>query len=158
MHDRAWIGGVHNSIRQTLAEIDVLVRKVKDEHGLNIVFGTQGQMGILRTGFVSVAIAWKQPILNYVGDHYRDECYLRVAEYSGMLPLPGEGMWYPEQPRVLREWKFKVDVAHDRSLVWRLAGKNEQMIPASQLADRIVQIFLDFMSRANQGKVDPPHL
>lgn len=113
-------------------------------------------MGVLRTGFVSVGIGWKQPIFNYVGDYGEDECYLRVAEFSGLLALPGEQRWYLEAPKVQKEWKFKVDVARDRSLVWRLGTKEE--IPASQLADRIVQIFLDLVSRANRGKVEPPSL
>ncbi len=157
MRDGAWIGGVHDSIRETLAEVGVLAKKLRDEHGLDVAFGARDRMGVLRTGFVSVGIGWKQPIFNYVGDYDRDECYLRVAEFSGLLALPGESMWYPEGVKVQTEWKFKVDVAHDRSLVWRLAGKNEQ-IPASQLADRLVQIFLDLVSRANRGKVEPPRL
>jgi hypothetical protein len=157
MRDRGWIEWVHNSIRETLAVIGFLAKKLKEEHGLDVAFGTQDRTGVLRTGFVSVGIGWKQPIFNYVGDHDRDECYLRVAEFSGLLALPGEQRWYLEAPKVQREWKFKVDVARDRSLVWRLAGKNEQ-IPASQLADRIVQIFLELVSRANRGKVEPPHL
>jgi hypothetical protein len=156
MRDGVWIGRLHDSIRETLAEIGVLARKLKEEHGLDVAFGTRDRMGILRAGFVSIGIGWKQPIFNCVGDYDRDECHLRVAEFSGLLVMPGENMWYPEQPRLQREWKFKVDVAHDRSLVWRLPGKNEQ-IPASQLADRIVRIFLDLVSRANRGEVEPPH-
>jgi hypothetical protein len=158
MRDGAWIGGVHDSIRRTLAETGVLAKRLRDDHGLDVAYGTQDRVGILRTGFVSVGIGWKQPIFNYVGDYDRDECYLRVAEFSGLLALPGENMWYPEQPRLQKEWKFKVDVARDRGLVWRLAGKDGQIIPASELADRIVQIFLDLVSRANRGKVEPPHL
>ncbi len=158
MRDRAWIEGeVHNSIRATLAEVGALAKRLSEEQGLDVTFGTQDRVGVLRTGFVSVGIGWKQPIFNYVGDYNRDECYLRVTEFSGLLALPGENRLYVEMPKVQRERKFKVDVAHDRSLVWRLAGKNEQ-IPAAQLADRIVQIFLDLVSRANRGKVEPPHL
>jgi hypothetical protein len=148
MRDRVWIGGLHDSIRETLAEIGLLAKKLKEEHGLDVTFGARDRMGILRAGFVSMGIGWKQPIANYVGDYDdQNECHLRVAEFSGLLVLPGENMWYPEEPKLQREWKFKVDVARDRSLVWRLAGKNEE-IPASQLADRIVQIFLDLVSRA----------
>jgi TIR domain len=156
MRDRGWIEWVHNSIRETLAVVGALAKELREEHGLDVVFGTQDRMGVLRTGFVSVGIGWKQPIFNYVGDHGGDECYLRVAEFSGLLALPGEQRWYLEAPKVQKEWKFKVDVARDRSLVWRLGTKEE--IPASQLADRIVQIFLDLVSRANRGKVEPPHL
>jgi len=158
MHDRAWIEGeVHNSIRAMLAEVGALAKRLKEEQGLDVTFGARDRTGVLRTGFVSVGIGWTQPIFNYVGDHDRDECHLRVAEFSGLLALPGENRFYVENPKVQKEWKFKVDVAHDRSLVWRLAGK-EELVPASQLADRIVQIFLELVSRANRGKVEPPHL
>jgi len=157
MRDRVWIDQMHHSIRATLAEIGVLAKKLREETELDVTFGTQDRMGVLRTGFVSVGIGWTQPIFNYVGDYGKDECHLRVAEFSGLLALPGGKRWYLEAPKLQREWKFKVDVARDRGLVWRLAGKNEH-IPASQLADRIVQIFLDLVSRANQGKVEPPHL
>jgi hypothetical protein len=150
MRDGTWIGGVHNSIRETLAEVGALAKRLKEEQGLDVEFGTRDRMGVLRTGFVSVGIGWTQPIFNYVGDHGRDECHLRAAEFSGLLVLPGENRWYIENPRVLKEWKFKVDMAHDRSLAWRLAGKTD-IIPASQLADRIVNIFLDLVSRARGG-------
>ena len=156
MRDRGWIEELHNSIRATLAEVGALAKKLREEQGLDLTFGTRDRMGVLRTGFVSVGIGWKRPIFNYVGDYDRDECHLRVAEFSGLLALPGENRLYVEQPKMQKEWKFKVDVAHDRGLVWRL-GKKEQ-IPASQLADRIVQIFLDLVSKANRGEVEAPHL
>ena len=111
----------------------------------------------MRSGFVSVGIVWRQPILNFVGDHGSDECYLRVAEFSGLLALPGEICFYIESPKLLREHRFKVDVAEDGSVVWRSKGKSDRLERA-QLADSIVQLFLELLSRANQGKVAPPHL
>ena len=80
-----------------------------------------------------------------------------TSEFSGLLALPGESRYYIERPKLFRENRFKVDVTHDRTLVWRSAEKNE-LVPPSRLADRIVQIFLDLLSRANQGKVEPPHM
>jgi len=157
MRDGAWILSVHNSIKGMLGQIGELAKKLKAEHEIDVAFGCQDRMGVLRTGFVSVGIGWKQPIFNYLGDYEGDECYLRVAEFSGLLALPGENRWYLEAPKVQKEWKFKADLARDRTLVWRLKGKNEE-IPAARLADRIVQIFLDLVSRANRGKVEPPRI
>jgi hypothetical protein len=120
---------VHDSIRRTLAEIGVSAKRLRADHGLDVAYGTQDRVGILRTGFVSVGIGWKQPIFSYVGDYDRNECYLPVAEFSGLLALPGENIWYPELPRLQKEWKFKVDVARDRGLVWRVAGTELKELP-----------------------------
>jgi len=153
----AFIHGVHQSIRDALAQVGDLVTKLNAEHGMQVEFGSQDRTGVLRSGFVSIGIFWTQPIFNMVGDYEKDECHLRVAEFSGLLTLPGESRFYIENPRLLKEHRFKVDVAHDRTLVWR-AAKTTEKIPPLQLADRIVQIFLDLVSRANQGKVEPPHI
>ena len=67
MHDRAWIEGVvRNSIRAMLAEVDALAKRLKEEQGLDVMFGARDRTGVLRTGFVSVGIGWTQPIFNYV--------------------------------------------------------------------------------------------
>jgi hypothetical protein len=147
---------VHQSIRTTLVQIGDLVHKLNAEHGMRVEFGSQETWGIVRSGFVSVHIGWLQPISNMVGDYGKDECHLRVSEFSGLLALPSERRWYLEAPKLLKEHRFKVDVAFDRTLVWRVAASKEA-VPPLQLADRIVQIFLDLVSRANQGKVEPPH-
>ena len=157
LRDGAFIHGVHQSIRATLAEVGALVDELNAKHGMQIEFGSQDRTGVIRSGFISVGIGWTQPIFNMVGDYGKDECHLRVAEFSGLLALPGEKRWYLEEPKRLKEHRFKVDVAHDRTLAWR-ADKTTEMIAPLQLTDRIVQIFLDLVSRANQGKVEPPHL
>jgi hypothetical protein len=157
LRDGAFIHGVHEAIRATLAQVGELANKLRTEHGMDVSFGSQDRMGVLRSGFVSVGIGWKQPIFNLVGDYEKDECFLRVAEFSGLLALPGEQRWYVEAPKLLKETRFKADVTFDRTLEWRVDGKHET-VPASQLADRIVRMFLDLVSRANQGKVEPPHI
>jgi hypothetical protein len=106
---------------------------------------------------VSMGIGWQQPIINYVGDDRQHECHLWAAEFSGLLALPGENRWYVEQPKKLTNHKFKVEVAQDRSLVWRVGG-NKEYVPSSELADYIVRLFLSLISRANQGKIDPPRI
>ena len=155
--DGVFIQGVHQVVRATLAQVGDLVNKLNTEHGMQVEFGAHDRMGVLRSGFVSVRIGWTQPISNMVGGSGKDECHLRVSEFSGLLALPGEHVFYFEDPRLLKETKFKVDVAHDRTLLWRPVGKAVPVAPA-QLADRIVQIFLDLVSRANKGEVEPPHI
>ena len=135
-----------------------LASEINASQGLDIVVGPGNYgMTIIRSGYVSMAIGWQQPIVNYVGDSGPYECHLWAAEYSGTLPLQGENRWYVEQPKKLRQHKFKVDVARDRGLMWRASGKNEYVQP-SELADCIMRLFLDLLDRANQGKVDRPHL
>jgi hypothetical protein len=104
-----------------------------------------------------MALGWQQPIMNYVGDSPPHECHLWAAEFSGTLPLYGENLWYVEQPKKLKQHKFKVDVGRDRGLAWRVDRKTDYVQP-SQLADHIMQLFLDLVARANQGKVERPRL
>jgi hypothetical protein len=74
---------------------------------------------------------------------------LSVAEFSGALPLPGEFVMH--DPRVLKERRIKVGVTENRELVW--LGEKEQIEP-ERLADRILMILMDLISRANQGRVE----
>jgi hypothetical protein len=158
MRDTGWIGELQRSIRETMDELGRLASKINASQSLNIVVGP-GHFGItiVRSGYVSMAIGWQQPIANYVGDSDPHECHLWAAEHSGMLPLRGEKLWYVEQPKKLRQHKFKVDVAGDRGLMWRVSGKDEYVQP-SELADYIMRLFLDLLDRANQGKVERPRL
>jgi hypothetical protein len=158
MRDATWIGELQKSIRETTEQIGRLASEINTSHKFNIVFGA-GHHGltILRSGYVSMAIGWQQPIMNYVGDSDPHECHLWAAEYSGVLALQGENRFYIEQPKRLRQHEFKVDVAQDRGLMWRVSGKNEDIQP-SELADYIMRLFLDLVGRANQGNVEMPHL
>jgi hypothetical protein len=158
MRDYRWIGGIKQPIAQTVADLTKLVADVNANHKFNIAIGP-GQMGItiIRSGYVSLAIGYQQPIANYVGDSGATECHLWIAEYSGLLGMIGEGTWYVDHPKRLKLHKFKVDVGRDRGLLWRVDRKKEY-IQASGLADYILRIFLDLISRANQGKVEKPHI
>lgn len=156
MRDRAWIEGtVHRSLRETFKKVEELVAQVNKDHGFTIVCGANDYRScIMRSGFVSLGCGWRQPIFNSVGsDHQYGDCYLRVAEFSGALPLPGEMAMH--EPRVVKEHRIKVGVTENRELVW-LDGK-EQIEP-ERLADHIVMILMDLISRANQGKVERPPL
>jgi hypothetical protein len=157
LSSRPWIEDtVHRALRETMAEI---VRLAKEANGLgtDIAGASNNMTCVLRSGFVSMGIAWKQPIFNRVTDYGKDKCYLRVAEFSGAVTLPHERLMVLHEPRLLKEHRFKVEVEHDDSLAWIEEGKREH-IPASRLADYIMRQFLDLISRANQGKVEPPDL
>jgi hypothetical protein len=157
MSSRSWIEDtVHSALRETMKEI---VRLANEANNLGFeIKGSSDKLAcVLRSGFVSIGIGWKQPIFNRVSDYGNDKCYLRVAEFSGSLALPHERLMMLHEPRLLKEHQFKVDVARDGNLVWVEKGKREH-IAASKLADRIVQIFLGLISRANRGEIDPPAL
>jgi hypothetical protein len=158
MRDRRWIEeNVHRSLRATMQEIIRLVDEANTAHGFQIQRGANDMSCVLRSGFVSMGIGWHQPIFNLVCDRGSDECHLRVVEFSGTLILPGERAWVMQKPRMLKEHRFKVEVALTRELVWVERGKREHIMPGL-LADRIVKLFLSLISRANQGKVERPPL
>ena len=113
---------------------------------------------IIRSGYVSMAVGWQQPIANYVGDSDPHEChFVGCGIFSGTLPIHGESLWYVNQPKKLMQHIFKVDVARDRGPMWRVGGKSECVLPF-ELADYIMRLFLDLVDRANQGKVEKPYL
>ncbi len=158
MRDGQWIGGVVKpAIRAMMEEVCRLAEKANKEHGFEIIYGQNGQSCVLRSGFVSLGIGWMQPIFNLVCDYGSDECFLRVAEFSGGILRPGERGIFFEKPKLIKETRFKVEVSRSRELVW-VEGKKKEHINADQLADRIVQIFFDLVSRANQGKISRPGL
>jgi hypothetical protein len=158
MRARPWIEGtVHHSLRETFKKVEELVAKANKDHGFTIVCRANDYRScIMRSGFVSLGCGWLQPIFNSVGsDHQYGDCYLRLAEFSGELLLPGENALVMHEPRVVKEHRIKVGVTENRELVW-LDGK-EQIEP-ERLADHIVMILMDLISRANQGKVERPPL
>lgn len=152
MRDTSWItGAVHPAIRQTMQDVAGLIAQLNSESQFAIEVGVFDRQGTMRSNNVSLGMGWKQPIANLLADYDGNECYLRVAEFHGNLALPGERVWWVEQPRKLKEHKFKVDVSAARGLVWKEVGKNEVIEP-DKLADRLVHIFLNLLSRANSGK------
>jgi len=148
---------VYRSLRETMQELCRLAQDANAQHGLQIVCGAKDRSCVMRSGFVSFGVGWQQPIFNNVGRDPYGDCYLRAAEFSGAILLPDERAWVIETPRVLREHRFGVEVAHDRSLVWVENGMKEHIHPAN-LADRLMRLFLDLISRANKGKVERPGL
>jgi len=157
MRDWRWIEGtVYRSLRETFKNVEELVAQANNEHGFIIECGANDYRScIMRSGFVSVGCFWLQSSSNYVGsDQQYGDCYLRIAEFSGALLLPGEAGFVMDKPRVLKEQRIKVGVTENRELVWQ--GK-EQIEP-ERLADHIVMILMDLISRVNQGRVKRPSL
>ncbi len=158
MRDRRWIEGVvHANIEHSLQDVIALMGEANADHGFNIVGKAQGKVCVMRSGFVSLGIGWHQPIFNRVEDDQAGECFLRASEFSGTLSLPGENAWVMHKPTELKRHKFKVDVSETRELIWKESGKKTR-IAAPMLADHIMRIFLDLLSRANRGKVQPPSI
>ncbi len=141
MRDRRWIEGtVHTNIKQSLQDIIDLMKKANADHGFNIVGKADGTVCVMRSGFVSLGVGWRQPIFNRVEDDQAGECFLRASEFSGTLILPGEKVWVMHRPTELKRHKFKVDVSQTRELIWKKSGK-KAVIAAPMLADHIMRIF-----------------
>jgi hypothetical protein len=157
MRDQAWISGVvHKALAASFQEVLALVEKANKEHALSIVAGARDyQSVVMRSGFISLGVGWVQPIFSYVGSDPYGDCYLRISEVSGIVFLPGETGLTMHRPRVLRDHKIKVGVDESLGLVW-LNGR-EQIEP-ERLANHIVMILMDLISRANQGQIERPHL
>jgi hypothetical protein len=158
MRDRQWIeSAIHNSLLATFAHVGDMVAQVNKEHGFQIVMGsTRYQTCVIRAGYVSLVIGWQQPIFNSVLSDKHGACYLRVAEFSGAVLIPGRQEMIWQQPRLLKEHRFVPDVSETRELVW-IDEKNVQ-VPPGELADRIMMILLDLVGRMNAGKVLRPSL
>lgn len=150
--DRRWIEStVHTSIRKTFESLIALADKAKVELGLAIVAGSDDyKVCVLRSERVSVSVGWRQAFFNTIAD----ECSLCVREFSGGLLLPGEQGYFIHKPKLLKEHHFKVDLSDTFDLVWTTGI--ESRITENQLPDRIMIIFLDLISRSNNGKIRPP--
>ena len=119
MRDRAWIEKtVHSALRQTMQQLYGLAEAAKCEHNLNVECAVHDMTCVLRSGFVSMGMSWKQPIYNFVGRDAHSDCFVWVKEFSGFVKLPQERGFYIHEPRLLTERRFRVDLALDRTLVW----------------------------------------
>lgn len=150
--DAGWIESqVHRSVEDTIAEVMQLVERLNKSEGFDIRSGAREKECVLRYRYVSFSIYWRQTFFNHIDD---DDTDLRLAEFSGAVLLPGEQGIIWRNAKRLREHYFKPEVSETRELVW-VESTKERFAP-SQLADRIMRIFLDLVSRANEGKVQRP--
>jgi hypothetical protein len=169
MSSRQWIEDtVHRNLRETMDEI-VQLAKEANAPGFQITGAADGTACVLRSGFVSIGVGWKQPIFNRVSDSGKDECYLRVAEFSGAVTLPKERLMVWEQPRLIKEHRFKVDVARspprvddcsgssirpEAILGQRAAAPPEEAEDVHQLSEPAVHSLL-LLNQRSDGGVSP---
>lgn len=153
--DRAWIERtVHRSLHEAFQKVKKLVAQLNKDTGFQIICGATGyQSCVMRSEFVSLGCGWQQPIFSNVGADPYGDWYLRIAEVSGDLPIPGERAWVIYKPQVLKERRIKIGVNENRELVW-LDG--QEQIEPERLANYIVTVLMDLISSANQGKVEKP--
>jgi hypothetical protein len=102
-------------------------------------------------------INWLQPISNSLFDELGQDCGLKVAECSGIIPIPNERIDVFSDPRVIRVTTFKPDISLTRQFVLKEVGRPGVISP-SELPDRLVSMFLEFMAKAARGEVEPPSI
>jgi hypothetical protein len=159
MRDMRWIeDNVHRAIRDALAAVVELTKKVNAQSGHQIKAGTNGSMVCaVRSDWISMRINWQQSISNSLFDEHGQDCGLKVAECSGMIPLPNEQISVFVRPSVTRVTTFKPDISLTGEFVLKEVGRSEVISPR-ELPDQLVSIFLEFMARAARGEVEPPSL
>jgi hypothetical protein len=151
MESQQWIQDtVHPMVRDTLTEI-AKIAKEADGDGLRITVASDNWSCVFRFAHISMLVSWRQAYANRLSDE-RGQCHLSVEEYSGPVVLPIERRYAYSEPRLLKEHRFRVDVSRDCSPIWIERGKTEQILPP-HLADRIMRLFFDLVSRANRGEV-----
>lgn len=150
--NRAWIEGtVHASVGVI---VDNAVQLVKEHGGgiqPQILAGAKATYCVMSDERVSVAAGWKQGIFN----NAREEAYFFIKEFRGAAVVPGVGLQYMFEPKLLKEQQFLVEINATRELVWVQEGKTE-MLSGEDLANRIAMIFFDLIGKANRGEVATP--
>jgi hypothetical protein len=158
MRDQRWIMTVvRPSIETALARTVELSGEVNARFGCNIKAGSRGVLCVLRSGWVTLSVNWKQSITNSLFDEHGQKCGLTLAEFSGGIALPGEDVWFPEQPTLIDERQYKPDVSRGREFVLKEPGKKSYITP-QELPDQIIRKLLDLIERAASGGIEPPHI
>ena len=155
--DQSWIQKIVGpAIAETLEHVVHLADQIREEDGLDIRAVAHQRECVIRAerSFACVSVNWYQRFINTLIDEHARTGW-RIFEVAGGLPFPGTREMSFSEPKKLAEHYFKADVAIDRSLVWVEDGKQEHFTSA-RLAERIVNIYIDLLSRCNQGTVKPP--
>jgi hypothetical protein len=155
LRDRTWIEGVvHASVADIVQNVVQLVKENCREIQPPIQAGARVEPGgsalfcVISDGRVSVAAGWKQGIFN----NARDQAGFFVREFLGAVAVPGSGLQYIFEPKLLKECQFHVEINTARELVWAQKPKSE-MLSNDELANRVTMIFLDLIGKANRGEV-----
>jgi hypothetical protein len=96
---------------------------------------------------VSISVAWYQPYANSL-----DTAALMVREFDGNIILP-PGYVHLDHPKVLKERKYGLDVAHSREYEWHMKHAQQSPIFTKDFAARVVIEFLDLLERDRSGKI-----
>lgn len=150
--DRGWIEQmVHASVRHAVSAAVDLVREGGKDMQPAIRAGAQDRHCVMTDERVSVAAFWKQDIFNTVAQ----DAALIVREFSGPVAVPGSGLQYTHHPKVLKEYKFTIELTAALQLAWKRSGSRE-LLSTDDLAHKIAIIFFDLIAKANRGKVEMP--
>jgi hypothetical protein len=130
-----------------------LVKETAAETGMALDAGRGRDHVVTTDRRVSVVAGWTQGIFGNV----EDGAYFWVRDFLTRLPSLACRVSFPFAPKLFREHKFTADVSQARDLVWKRSGSKQQIV-ADGLADQVVVILLELISRANRGKVEMQYL
>jgi hypothetical protein len=154
LRDHRWIQSVHASIQNELTALQLSVDEVNLKHSLGIQIAIRDRTCVMRYKYVSLLVIWQQPIFNRIDDEH-GECNLLLREYTGLTFLQGEGYMPVATPSLLREHKLRPDVTQARELMW-IDRSSAKGIGIDGIANHIMMIFLDFISRVDRDEVPKP--
>jgi len=153
--DSRWIAdNIHRQVEWLMNRIAELTEQIRVELGMTFVARPMKQRCVVRDERVSVNVGWRQQFSNSVSE----QAEITAAEFNGPLYVPHEKMMTVFMPTELRRVRFTPTLSLSRDVRWTEAGKKGDPLSPEDLAQRIVTMFLDLLSRADKGKVDLMHL
>ena len=145
--DQRWImETLLPSVASVLADAVQQVNRIATENRWAIRTGADNRKCVITNGPVSVLASWWQEFSNKPGN-------LLVVEYNGRVLLPGErDVTTLAPPNELRRCSFVPELSGSRELCWVEESNARRHYSHADLADRIVQKFLDLFERAQRGE------
>jgi hypothetical protein len=153
--DRAWIvTNIHRAIEQLMLRLSSLTDQITHELGMKFVARPVGHRCVLRDERVGMNVGWRQGIFNSISE----EAEIIAAEFNGPLFVPDERMMTAFMPTEIKRTSFTPTLSLSREVRWVEVGKKSEPLSTEELAHRIMSLFLDLLSRANNGRIDFMHL
>ena len=142
--DMRWIQEiVRPRVAGVLAQTSSLCAKAVEETTLPIRSRADQSKSIMTNGRVSLIASWSQTYSNQLSS-----ARLIVCEFNGRLALPEERLAHPwGQPHELRRSKFMIDLSSTYDICWVQENEQTMRYTDKELADKIVHLFLDLVSR-----------
>jgi hypothetical protein len=120
--------------------------------GLKCAFGYEphhsGFRAVLRYGYVSLEVWWKQFYTNVIED-----VVLECTEYNGTVGLERERFFYRAEPQKLRQKSYHPALNMSRELRWVDKSKPNQLLSNDDVAQHVMEQFLSLVDRLNSGKI-----